>query len=175
MKTLLITALLALTPGLAHADSVPAPVKEIMDVEIASWSSGDDQGDLFSTDRLGRLYSRDFAAKYTAATHFPAYGDDPIGSPFEHDVITSSQDGCPLEDISMKPNGAIDGAEDVVVTFRLMGCAEDAADKARVTEVHFRVIKEGGRPVVDDVLTEPETKGAAFDSLKATMASIVKP
>jgi len=178
MKTVFLAAMLILSPALVHAQTaaVPAPVKEIMDVTIKAWSGGEQIGepeDLFSTDRLTRLYSRDFAAKYTAASKFPAYDTENggPGSPFDHDVITSSQDGCPLEDVTMKSNGAVAGAEEIAVRFRLMGCSEDPVYKAAVSEVRFRVIKEEDRDVVDDIMTQGEGEGS-FESLKKSMIEI---
>jgi hypothetical protein len=178
MKTVFLAAMLILSPALAKAQTqtIPAPVKEIMDVTIKAWSGAETTGepeDLFSADRLKRLYSRDFGAKYTAASKFPAYDTENggPGSPFDHDVITSSQDGCPLEDVTMKSNGAVAGAEEIAVKFRLMGCSEDPVYKAAVSEVRFRVIKEEGRDVVDDIMTQGEGE-ASFESLKKSMIEI---
>lgn len=178
MKRIIVTCLLLTVPALAHAGDPVTPVKEIMDLETLSWGENTDTDesldtDIFSAARLGRIYSKDFAAKYAAASKFPAYDteDGAPGSPFDYDVITSSQDGCPLEDLSIKTVGTKDGVADVLVSFRLWGCADDAEQKKQVSEVHFSVIEEGGHEVIDDIASGGGA-GEEAQSLKAVMVGV---
>lgn len=172
MKTIaLLLAGLSGLPALANAADIPAPVQTIMDATVNNWSGDDIEWvDIFDAEKLDKLYSKDFAAKYREAAKHPAV-DDGI-SPFDYDVIVNGQDACPLEDLAMKPGKNAAGGDEVVVTFRKMGCAEGDEAKA-VSTVRFEMLTEGGTAVVDDIMLEdPDTK--ATSSLKSTMDEIAK-
>jgi hypothetical protein len=60
----------------------------------------------------------------------------------------------------------------VVTTFKKATCMDDASDRQALTTVRFEVIEEGGKPVVDDIMTEGDA--GQTNSLKATMMLIAK-
>lgn len=121
------------------------PVGKIMDLATALWSEKAPEGaDYFDQDHI-TLYARDFLAAYREAQKYPVYdGDD---SPFGYDVITNSQDGCPLKDVSIVPGAGIAGTTDVKVTFKMMSCYDDQS----LSELHFKVVTEDGKPVISDI------------------------
>lgn len=124
-SALVLTA--ALLPAAAHAESAIDPVARIMKVAEARWATTEGgAADYF--DHLDRDFSKDFASVYREAAKYPAY--DGGDSPFDYDVITSSQDGCPLEDMTISPEGEKDGVSTVAVSFRLMACAPDAESQS---------------------------------------------
>jgi hypothetical protein len=142
-----------------------------MEIAKALWSDNPPEGqDYFDETRLGTLYSKAFVETYREAAKYPIY--DEGGGPFGYDVITNSQDGCPLEDVAIVPAPAKDGMTDVKVTFRLWGCAgDDEALKKEISEVHFDVVSEGGKPVIADIHRIVDGKA---DSLIAEMKDIAK-
>ncbi|MBY5741071.1 hypothetical protein [Rhizobium leguminosarum] len=173
MKTIavVIASLIAFS-GIGHAADITAPVKEIMDATKSNWADNNsDWTDIFDASRLDRLYSRDFVAKYKAAAQFPAVDDDGI-SPFDYDVIVNGQDACPLQDLTMAAAPLVDGVAEVTVRFKKSACS-DVPDAKDYTTVRFEVVEEGGKPVIDDIVTE-NIETQARDSLKATMALIAK-
>jgi len=153
MKFLAIVVTAALIPFAARAESAVDPVNRIMDVAKARWESTESPtGDYF--ENLDRDFSTRFAAVYREAQKFPAY--DGSDYPFDYDVITSSQDGCPLKDLTVSPQGETDGVSVVAVRFRLWTCAPDAESQAKVNELRFDIVMEDGKPVISDIhrLTE---------------------
>jgi len=172
MKTIaLLIAGVAGLPTLATAADIPPPVKQIMDATVNNWSGDDIEWvDIFDPAKLDKLYSKDFAARYREAAKHPAV-DDGI-SPFDYDVIINGQDACPLEDLKLTPQKTAEGQDEVVVSFRKMGCADGDEAKA-VSTVRFEMVTEDGKPVVDDImLQDDETKETS--SLKSTMDEIAK-
>lgn len=174
MKTIavVIASLIAFS-GIGHAADFIAPVKEIMEATKSNWADNNsDWTDIFDASRLGRLYSRDFVAKYQAAAQFPAIDDDGI-SPFDYDVIVNGQDACPIADLSITPKPAANGTTEVIAAFKKSACMDDGTDKNAVTTVRFEVIDEGGKPVIDDIVTEGDP-GQPPNFLKNTMVLIAK-
>lgn len=163
MKFLAIVLTAALIPATALAQSPADPVNRIMDVAKARWASTDGPpSDYF--EKLDRDFSARFVAVYREAQKFPAY--DGSDYPFDYDVITSSQDGCPLEDIKVSPQGEKDGVTVVAVSFRLWGCTPDAESRAKVNELRFDVVMENGKPVISDIHRLAEGK---WDTLVGEM------
>lgn len=170
--SLVLTALVGLSAP-AFAADVTAPVKEIMDATTKNWSGADAEWqDIFDPSRLATLYSKDFVSKYQLAVQNPAADEDGI-SPFDYDVIVNGEDACPLQDVTYDPKPAANGATEVVVTFKKSTCMDDGTDKNALTTVKFEVIEEGGKPVIDDLITEGDP-GQPANSLKATMVQIAK-
>ena len=166
---------LILALGLALAVSAPAlaapaePVKTIMDLAMALWSDKPPADkDYFDKEHIG-LFSKDFVAAYRETEKYPIYEDG--GSPFGYDVITNSQDGCPLEDVAIAPGTEVAGATDVKVTFKLMTCYADDPGKDALSEVHFKVVTEDGKSVISDIDRIIDGKPV---SLMAEMKDIVK-
>jgi len=142
IRALGLTAMMVCAmPALAGPE---APVKTIMDLAAAMSSNTAPPGaDYFDKDHIG-LFSKGFIAAYDEARKY-SYLED--GGVFEYDVITNSQEGCPLKDISIAPGPDAAGASKVEVTFKLMACYQDET----VSEVHFKVVTERGKPVISDI------------------------
>lgn len=154
MLRIAVLGLLVLGSTPAHADPV-APVKALMDLVVQVWSDNPpEDSEYFSAKRLETSFSDQFVQAFAAASKNPPFGleeGQTSGYPFDYDVITYSQDGCPLEDVKITDTGKSGAVTSVKVTFRLWGCSEDATEKAVVSEVLFDVIEEGGRPVINDI------------------------
>jgi hypothetical protein len=170
MKRYTFAALLTLLPGLALAASPDEPVKRIMDITAARWASDAAEApDYF--DALDRDFNATFAAAYREAAKHPAY-DDADSGPFDYDVITSSQDGCPLKDIKIAAGAEKAGVTEVTASFKLWSCAPDAETQGQVSEVKFDVVTENGKPVISDIHRLSEGK---WDSLVEEMKVIANP
>lgn len=171
----LACALLLLFPAAtsALAQAAVDPVKNVMTLAEGLWSDDPkvEGQDYFDKDRLDALYSKRFTEAYRAAAKFPIYDD--ASGPFGYDVITNGQDGCPLKDVSITPGAEANGVTDVKVTFKLWACVDDGSvDKDSVNEVHFSVITESGKPVIDDIRRKDDE--GKLDSLMTEMQDIVK-
>jgi hypothetical protein len=154
MRRLALVLLLTTASQPAHADML-APVKAVMETAKALWSENPpEDAQYFSKAQLETLYSDQFVQAFAAASKNPPFGleeGETEGYPFDYDVVTYSQDGCPLEDLKLAEPVQSKAGSLVKVTFRLWGCSEDATEKATINEVHFVVIEEGGRPVIADI------------------------
>ncbi len=172
MKFAAISALaLLISASPVFAADATDPVKDIMDVATSMWSDNPPEDlDYFDKTHLERDFSKAFVAAYEEASKFPAFEEGT--TPFDYDVITDSQDGCPLEDLAIRSNGEKDGVTDVVASFKLWTCAEDPSYKDDVTEVHFDVIVEDGKTVINDIHRKRDGQS---DSLLAEMGDIAKP
>ncbi|MBX9455757.1 MAG: hypothetical protein KL863_06860 [Rhizobium sp.] len=166
---------LILALSLMLASSVPAvaapedPVKAIMDLATQLWSDAPPEGkDYFDKDHIG-LFTTDFTAAYREAEKYPIY--DEGGGPFGYDVITNSQDGCPLKDVSIVPGPETAGTTEVKVTFKLMSCYADDPGKDTLSEVNFKVVTVGGKSLISDIDRIIDGKPA---SLVAEMKEIAK-
>ena len=169
MKKIGLVALAVLMPLSAYAASATDPVNRIIDIAKARWDSTENNaGDYF--DKLDRDFSAAFAKTYKAATKYPAY--DGGDSPFDYDVITSSQDGCPLKDIKIEGEAEKDGVTIVDVSFKLWTCVQDEASKKKVEELKFDVITENGKTVIDDIHTKGDD--GKWGSLVSSMKEIIK-
>lgn len=163
MKLFVLALTAALLPGAAFAQSAADPVNRIMEVAKARWQSTEGMApDYF--DGLDEDFTKAFAAVYREAAKYPAY--DEGDSPFDYDVITSSQDGCPLKDLTVSPDGEKDGVTVVAVSFKLWTCAPDAESQAKVNELKFDVVMENGKPLISDIHRLSEGK---WDTLVGEM------
>ncbi|QRM55649.1 hypothetical protein [Sinorhizobium sp. BG8] len=174
MKRPSLVALVTLLPCLAFAQDATAPVNEVMNAVTENWKElGSDEDapqnyvDYYSEDFLKRLYSKDFAAKYHEAAKYPAYEEGE--SPFDYDTIAMGQDGCPIKDLKIEAAPAANGVTDVKTTFDNTHCFGERAPDWKPAEVHFSVIEEDGRPVIDDILRVID---GTPDSLKKEMDEI---
>lgn len=159
-------ALMFATPAWARPDE---PVKAIMGLASALWSDNPPENkDYFDRDHIG-LFSKDFVATYSETEKYPVY--DEGGTPFGYDVITNSQDGCPLKDVSITPGADTAGTTDIKVIFKLMTCYADDPNKDVLSEVHFKVVAEDGRFVISDIDRLIDGKPV---SLMAEMEEIIK-
>ena len=163
MKTLALTLLIMVLPVAASAQSAADPVNRIMDVATGIWATNEGSS-VGYFDNIDRDFSKSFADTYRENTKYPAY--DEGDTPFDYDVITSSQDGCPFKDVKISPPGDKDGTSVVDVRFKLWTCAPDAESQAKVNQLKFDVVTEGGKPVISDVHRLSDGK---WDSLLAEM------
>jgi len=173
LKALLLAAAVTLPLPVLAAD-VTLPVRDVMAVATTLWS-GEEGGDVdyFDADHIGD-FSAAFRTLYAEASKHPAFdSEDGTGSPFDYDPIISGQDGCALEGLTIGASGKAASATDVVARFKRFSCFEDSSDEERnaVSEVHFRVVVEKGKPVIDDVVSG---EGADRISLVETMKAIIK-
>lgn len=163
MKTCALALLILVSPVAASAQSVADPVNRIMDVATGIWATNEG-GSVGYFDNIDRDFSKSFADTYRENKKYPAYeGSD---DPFDYDVITSSQDGCPLKDVKISTPGDKDGTSVVDVSFKLWTCAPDAESQAKVNELKFDLVMEDGKPVISDIHRLSEGK---WDSLLAEM------
>ncbi|WP_245165619.1 hypothetical protein [Stappia sp. 28M-7] len=157
MKTVrMLAAIAALALGTAATPVLAAdatePVRAVMAAAEANWADPpQDFQDYFSEERLASLYSADLAARYRKAADTPSAKE--MGTPLDWDVVVNAQDGCPLQDVSIAPAGQENGATRVVARFRALTCFGSEAEYQGFQEAHFLVIEEGGRAVIDDIVT----------------------
>jgi hypothetical protein len=171
MIRIIATALLIGLAQPALSASPEDPVRSVMDLATALWSDEPsvEGQDYFDKNRLETLYSKAFVEAYRQAAKYPIFDEN--GGPFGYDVITNSQDGCPLEAVAVANQGEAGGVHDIKVTFKLWTCYDDNASKETVSEVHFRVVTEDGRPVIADIERMVDGKP---NSLVAEMKEIAK-
>lgn len=165
---------LAFLASAASSADVTAPVKQVMDMTKYNWGTVDAEWKyIFDPAPLTSLYSKRFQAAYKEAAKHPAYDteNNEPGDPFGYDVVTNSQDGCPLEEIKIAPGAVKDGVTDVTVTFKMWTCIDEAEIKNAVSEVHFDVLVEDGKPVIDDI---HRVADGERDSVLAEMQAIAK-
>lgn len=156
--------LASVTP-LAAASDVTTPVREVIQVAASNWDEKIDEPseDVFSPDRLSRLFSKDFARAFEAASKNPPF-DPPEGEttgfPFDYDPIAQGQDGCAFENIRIEDDG--DGQVTALFNNRL--CFGDGPQYQADTVLIFHVVEEGGRSVIDDFF--PVVDGQSGASIK---------
>jgi hypothetical protein len=156
-------------PGIGMAADFEGPVKKIMDITALRWKPGSTTDRFyFDPDLMPALYSKDFVEHYQEASHFPAL-DDGTNNPFDYDVITGGQDGCPLNTITYKVNPAKFGKVRVNVTYTVAPCEGFEIDPKALSHVDFIMIEEDGKPVIDDILRMNAEFKTVSDSLKAEM------
>jgi hypothetical protein len=162
---LLAAAILVFGASSALADPIE-PVKGVMAIAERMWSDPPSTDEYyFDAKNLSQFYSTGFIEAFGIAQKNPAIPVEDGGSegyPFDYDVITSSQDGCPLKDIKIEAGAADGGAIPVTVTFRLWDCLEDAAERERLNELRFMVVSENGRPVIADIIRIEEGEGQSL-------------
>lgn len=174
LRYLLVAGFLAFV-GPAGAADVMTPARAIMDVATALWSNTDGAvEDYFDGSHIG-YFSKNIRALYAEALKHPAFDtDEGEGNPFDYDPIVLGQDGCPLEGLTIQAGKTEGAATDVVARFKRFSCMEGASDEERnaVSEVHFRVISENGRPVISDVVSgEGDDRYSLVEALKGVLGN----
>ena len=174
MRNILLLTAAVLFSHSALAAGPTDPVQKVMDITVKNWSGDAENWKyIFDEDMLTSLFSKEFIKQYREASNKPASevesGDK--GDPFGYDVVTNSQDGCPLQDVAITAAPPKDGVSDVTVKFKLWACMDEAEMKATVDEVHFDVVEEDGRPVISDI---HRVGDEGRDSLREEMATIIK-
>ncbi len=170
MKSMFLAALLVLFAAPAFAADPTVPVREVINVASGNWAAANaTDDDVFSDDRLKRLFSVDFANAYRAASKHPAF-DPPegetTGSPFDYDPIAGGQDGCNFENIRIED----EGNGQVTALFNNRQCFGDdpAYKEDRVLIFHMKT--ENGRQVIDDIY--PVENGNSSSSIKDDLKTI---
>ena len=154
MRFAFFAAAFILAASTVSADDATGPVRTVMDITVRNWGNADSEWSyVFAPEPLERLFSLRFRSAYLQASKRPAYEteDGGPGDPFGYDVVTASQDGCPLEDLAIEPGAEQTGMTPVKVTFKLWRCLDQAELRESLNEVHFDVVMEGGRFVIDDI------------------------
>ncbi|WP_245408849.1 MULTISPECIES: hypothetical protein [Rhizobium] len=164
MKAGLFMLALMSGAGPALAVDMTAPVREIVEATARNWEEGASgtEEEVFSEDRLKRLFSAEFVAAFRAASKNPPYDipeGETTGFPFDYDPIAQGQDGCPFKNIRIEDDG--DGQ--VTALFDNRSCSSDAAGAAD-TVLIFHVETENGRAVIDDIY--PVVDGNSGNSIK---------
>jgi hypothetical protein len=174
MRSLLLVLALSLSSTVSLAADASEPVKEVMRITEDNWSSGNGElKSIFDAAPLARLFSSRFRSAYAEASKHPAYEteNDGPGDPFGYDVVTASQDGCPLQDVNIAPAPVVGTKIDVTVTFKLWTCVDEPDLKDGLNEVRFDIVEEDGRPVIDDIHRVADGES---DSLIEEMQAIAK-
>ena len=166
IRILVTAALIALCEtAAAFADDLD-PVRKVMGIAERTWSDPPATDEYyFDAANLDTLYSTGFVEAFRIAAKNPAIPVEDggeAGYPFDYDVITSSQDGCPLKDLKIEAGAQSQGTTEVNVTFRLWDCLPDAEERDRKSEIRFVVIAENGRPVIDDIIRIEEGEGISL-------------
>ncbi|KPF43824.1 hypothetical protein ACSV9I_02080 [Rhizobium sp. G187] len=134
----------------AYAVDDTDPVREVVEATARNWDEGGEYEEVFSKDRLDRVFSKSFAEAFYKASKNPPYDiadGETTGFPFSYDPIAQGQDGCPFEDIRIENDG--DGQ--VTALFKNRGCFGKEAEYQQDTVLIFHVETEDGRPVIDDI------------------------
>lgn len=140
----------------AFAAEPTEPVREVMAVTENNWAEGaSDYEPLFSDKRLSRLFSADFQTLYAEAMETPYAAE--AGSPFDYDVVTNAQDGCPLENVMISPPTRDGAATHVTVEFQSFACMGEADEYQIFSTARFTLVEEDGVARIDDILaTNPD-------------------
>ncbi|AJY48069.1 hypothetical protein TM49_09210 [Martelella endophytica] len=146
-----LACLLATSVAAAPED----PVREVMSVTVSNWAGDAPFQDLFSQERLDRLFSDDFKAAYARAMTTP--DAEEMGTPFDYDVVVNAQDGCPLRDVTIAPAVSEGDATVVDVRFRFLTCSGEPPANQAWSETQFVIVDEAGKDRIDDIIaTNPE-------------------
>ena len=147
-------------------------VRKVMSIAENNFSANPsaDTGGYFSKGRLKQLYSRDFASFYQRAAKSPE-ARERGGYPLDYDFLTGAQDGCPLKKISITSNKAFEHSWDVTVHFQAKTCFGTERKYQTFTKLVFVVIREKGKPVIDDIFRHD---GGTSASLKLELDQIAQ-
>lgn len=155
-------------PVSAAAFDPEAPVKEILSIAQNNFSvpfTGVTI-DYFAEGRLERIYSKDLIGFYKRAIKTEAARQMGGRAP-DFDILTGTQDACPLENITLKTDRPFESSWDVSVTYQYQVCWGNPA----LAKTDFIIIEEGGQPVIDDIFTYDEAE--AVSSLKVALDQYV--
>jgi hypothetical protein len=151
--------------GLTGASQASAattdPVRTLLDLASRTFeNSRSAVPDYFSAERLASLYSKDFVARYQAATKMMDDSEDRV---FDADLLTrESDDSCPFKDVKISVGPTEDGVTQVFTSFLPYTCKEGDPIQSEIRTVTFFVRHEDGRDVIDDIVHTFSTK-YAFD------------
>ena len=158
LSTACTMALVLATPATAAPDD---PVRTLLDLASRTFESDRSATPgYFGAERLATLYSKDFVARYKAATKMMDDSDDRV---LERDMLTrESGDSCPFEDLKIEVGPTGNGVTQVRAAFQPHNCKEGDPIQGEIRTVTFIVKQEDGRDVIDDIIHTFSTK-YAFD------------
>jgi hypothetical protein len=145
--------LMALTTP-AAAFSPEQPVKALVDATVDNWAGVNEEFTfVLGEQMLDTVYSKAFAKAYrdAKAKISADAGDGEDYEPFGYDIITNSQDGCPLQDVKSNLASSEAGRAEVIVSFKHFACMGDQEEYQLFNVVHFDVVSEGGKAVIDNI------------------------
>jgi hypothetical protein len=154
MRITNIAFILAVLATPAAAFSPEEPVKALVDATVDNWAGVNEEFTfVLGETMLNTVYSKAFAKAYrdAKAKITADAGDGEDYEPFGYDIITNSQDGCPLQDVKSNIASSAGGKAEVVVSFKHFSCMGDQKEYQLLNVVHFDVVEEGGRAVVDNI------------------------
>lgn len=157
----------------ALAFSPEEPVKVLVDATVENWAGTNENFKFVLDDSLlDSVYSKAFAKAYRDAKKKLANdaNDGEEYEPFGYDIITNSQDGCPLQDVKREVASSAGGKAEVVVSFKHFACMGDEAEYQIRNVVYFNVIQEGGKAVIDDIHHKSDE---GSQSLRADLTDVV--
>lgn len=157
-----IFALMVCLGGPSQTWAAPAdPVRTLLDLASRTFESDRSAApDYFSAERLATLYSKDFVARYQAATKFMDDSEDRV---LDRDMLTREpSDSCPFEDVKISVGPTDKGITQVLASFKPYNCKEGDPIQGEIRTVTFIVKQEDGRDVIDDIIHTFSTK-YAFD------------
>lgn len=148
--------------GASRASAAPNdPVRTLLDLASRTFeSSRSAVPDYFSAERLATLYSKDFVARYKAATKMMDESEDHV---LDTDMLTREfDDSCPFRDVKIDIGPTNNGVTQVFASFLPYTCKEGDPIQSEIRTVTFIVKQEDGREVIDDIIHTFSTK-YAFD------------
>lgn len=171
MRLPLLILMAALAGGTAEAAEPQDPVVTLM--QVADGIEGNSEATGYFDDvLLQSIYSHSFAQIYRMA----ALGDELLdmqGEMTGQDEVVVSQDPCEMKDLKIvagKPKGEVIPVE---VFFDVSSCWGHKPDMT-VPALHFHVIEEDGRYVIDNFWNSDYQDGRLETSVKARFADLVK-
>lgn len=157
----------------AAAFSPEQPVKILIDATVDNWAGVNEEFSFVLDEKLlDTVYSKAFAKAYrdAKAKITEDAGDGEDYEPFGYDIITNSQDGCPLQDVKSNVASSKDGRAEVIVSFKHFACMGEQEEFQILNVVHFDVIEEGGNAVIDNIRHKSDE---GEQSLRADLDDIV--
>ena len=169
-KTMLAALAAAqLGAGFALAADPVSPVRRLMDIETARVP-----GDIFGDRELDTYYSQSFAETYRIARKvYEMSGTDIF---LEADPVTGIQDTCPLTDIAYRTlakDPEKPAVQPVEVRFSVSTCYPEWKGSPPIVRV-FYIASKAGKPVIDDLLIDPEGQDGKPLTLKGLLLSFTE-
>jgi hypothetical protein len=158
----------------AFAFSPEEPVNVLVTATVENWAGTNEEFKfVLAEELLATVYSQGFAKAYRDAKKKISgdAGDGEDYEPFGYDIITNSQDGCPLQDVKSEVASSGGGKAEVIVSFKHFACMGDQAEYQFRNVVHFDVVEEGGKAVVDNIRHQGDE---GEQSLRDDLADIIK-
>lgn len=163
--------LLSLTAGLAKAAEPKDPVVTLMAVNDGVEGNSEATGS-FDDMLLDTIYSQAFARIYRMA----ALSDellDQQGYLTGQDEVVPSQDPCEMKDLKIVEGKPVGEVWPVEVFYDVSSCWGNPVDMSKPA-LHFQVVRENDRYVIDNFWNEGYDGGRLETSVKTRFADLVK-